>query len=144
MDPETIEYIKTGLEYLAVSEGIRISTLIGVGYFQAFFLRKINNQGELDAIVQEEAEKLEISSPIKAVLHSSNAGKSIKKDDDSYEVHVGGFLARRCIVKHELYHIFKNHHDSRFQNLPFLLRSINYSYIQEPQAVAYQVFGWKL
>jgi hypothetical protein len=80
---------------------------------------------------------LGLDKPVKAVFHNDWEECAEKNDDGQYEIKIGGFGARRTQVRHELYHLFRHVDRGWKGNLHYLL-------IDEPQAIAYEVFRLKL
>ena len=145
MDPnELFEYVVEGMKWLAVGGGTYIITLAGLNGIPRLFSERIHNQEDLDRITTEEAEKLGMTRDITPKFHEDWEERVTKLDDGTYEVHLGGFGARRTSVRHELYHIHKEHHEHPWRNSNSLIRTLNYLLREEPQAIAYEVFGLKL
>jgi len=124
---------KKDLKKMAVTVAcpIYVPMLLGACVLPVLFERKITSQKELDSIVNEESKKLGLSN-IAGKLHEKYCGHV---GPDGKSVHVGGFEATRTIVRHELYHIYKQHNDCN--------NMFNYLFKYEPQAILYQ-YGLKV
>ena len=147
MDPnELVNYSLQVMKYGAIGiVGTYVAynaMLAGLKSLNALFYHKINTQEELDRIVDEEAKKLEMVQ-VKAVLHAQFEGLARKNNvDGSLEIHVGGFGARKSVVRHELYHLYK--HSGRKRPKNPVLRELESMFREEPQAMLYEIFGIKL
>ena len=142
MNPSDIfEYANEGMKWLVLGGGtymVSLATLIGSTGVCATFSQKIKTQEELVSIVNEEAKRLGVDKSIVSTLHDELEACSGKREDDSlYVLHVGGFLAKRNVVRHELYHIYKGDCDKKYNLLRYL-------FIEEPRAILYDTFGIKL
>ena len=111
---------------------------------RVYFSQKITSQEELEQIVKEEAARLGITIPITATLLSEFNNGGVRKAGDGYEILVGGFAAKRSVIKHEMYHI----HKKDMENNPNLdghwLSELREVFIEQPRANLYDVFGIKL
>jgi hypothetical protein len=145
MNPnEVFEYVNEGIKWLALGGGTYLTTLYVLNGIPRLFSEKIHNQEDLDRITTEEAEKLGMTRSVIPKFHEDSIALSTLLDNDTYEIHLGGFGARRTQVRHELYHIHRKHHEQPWTNSKGLKRSLNYLLKQEPQAIAYEVFRLKL
>jgi len=72
------------------------------------------------------------------------AANARKLNDETYEINVGGICARRSSIRHELYHIYRGHLEPHWSDFNSLLSALTYSLIEEPQAIAYEIFGLKI
>ena len=148
MDPnEIFEYAFEGMTW-TLSGGLSwLGYYVALGslnHMSILFTEKIGSQAELEEAVKEESKKLEIYRSIKAVFHDKLEGYCGKNEDGIYEIHVGGHLARMGTVRHELYHIFKEHPDQRSRTKSKLVGELNFVFRQEPQALAYTLLGLRL
>jgi len=145
MDPnEIFEYVTEGMKWLLIGGGTYITTLVGLNGIPRLFSEKIHSQEDLDRIIAEETEKLGMTITVISKFHEDWEARATKLDNGTYEVHLGGFSARRSSVRHELYHIHKEHHEHPWRNSNGLIRTLNYLLREEPQAIAYEVFRLKL
>jgi len=127
------------MKYLAIG-GAYFVTLIGLNTLSIFFSEKIKNQEELDKIIIEESKKLRLNK--KAIgIYLPKFEAECKKIGNHYIVKLGGKMANRGCVKHELYHIFRGHLENQSTKK---VENLKYFFKQEPQAIAYDVFGLKL
>lgn len=133
-----------------VSIYLAYASLLGsIAFTSLFSSEKIRDQEDLERMVSEEAKKLNLKVPIQALL-TNETYALCRKGDWGYEVEVGGSFSRRSVVRHELYHIFKNVQrgdpeppkKDRFWGK--LSETLKYTFRDEPQAIAYQAFGLKL
>ena len=145
MNPSDIfEYANEGMKWLAIGGGTYITylaTLLGLTVVSATFSQKIRTQKELVSIVDEEAKRLGIDKSIISTLHDKLEWCSGKRYDGSYGLHIGGFLAKRSVVRHELYHIFKGDCDEDHNGD---YNGLRYQFIKEPRAILYETFGIRL
>jgi hypothetical protein len=131
-----------GLLAMGVGECIAASIILEIFlHTKLAFSRKINTQEELTSVVEEESKRLGIDAPIKSTLHGELEGVC-RKNYDGYELHVGGWFARRSVVKHELYHICKGDCDTGYINK--WAGRISFNFVEEPRADLYGIFGIKL
>lgn len=145
MNPnEIFEYVTEEMKWLAVGGGTYITTLAGLNGIPRLFSEKIHSQEDLDRITAEEAEKLGMTRGVTSKFHEEWEECARKLDDGTYEIHLGGFGARRTQVRHELYHIHREHLEHKAMSSNGLIKALNYWLRQEPQAIAYEVFGLKL
>lgn len=141
MDPhEILGYAAHGVKWLLVGGGSFIAYAGSLAALQAsssFLSQKIKNQEELDSVVAEESEKLGLKD-VKGIF--CNDGIAIAEPFKN-RIYLGGFEARRCSVRHELYHIFRD-----CQPLPKnkTLKILDYLFIREPRATAYEIFRIRL
>jgi len=145
MDPnEIFEYVTEGMKWLAIGGGTYLSAMGGLSAIERLFSERINSQEDLDRIAGEEAKKLGMNKPFNAKFHSSFAGSAPKLEDGTYEINIGGFAARRSLVRHELYHIHRGHSDALKDRQNDFINTLDFLFRCEPQAIAYQVFRLKL
>mgnify|MGYP006415659381 FL=1 len=110
--------------------------------------KKITSLDQLVKIKNQECKKIGIDqeyvkifyNPFQTVgfcgdLICNETNKPVKK-----YIELGGLFATRAGVRHELYHILKNHKAK--SNLKEYL--LEYYFIHEPQADLYQMFGIKI
>ncbi|MBS3086589.1 hypothetical protein J4422_02710 [Candidatus Pacearchaeota archaeon] len=140
---EIFGYAADGAKWLAIGSVAYLLGLAGLSSITRVFSERVNSQEDLDRIVKEEVEKLGITKPIKANFQTSYAGGAKKIGEGNYEINIGGFAARRSMVRHELYHIRKGHCEKIREEIG-INDLFNYLLKYEPQAIAYQVFGIKL
>ncbi len=123
---------------------------LGLAYIPSTFSEEITTQNRLEQVVREEAEELGLdSNDIKAEFGSCPQGRACST---SYMVRLDGDRTRNA-VQHELYHIYKDHHDMKdpldlegFLNHPvdqagLFLKGL---VVCETQANVYAAFGIKL
>ncbi len=141
------------LPYLANSTFDGIKLVAAVGGSCALGLTalqicssKISDQKELEKLIAEESGKLGLKSEVKAFLHDGCKAGAVIHFNDSIpaEIHVGGMFARKGVVRHELYHIYKNHHKHLLTYKSKLARLLNYYLKAEFSAQVYGAFGIKL
>ncbi len=137
---EIFEYVTEGMKWLSIGGGAYFTTLVGLSGIPKLFSERIKSQEDLDRITSEEAEKLGIEEPVTPKFHNSWEENSKKLIDGTYVINIGGYSARRCTVRHELYHIHRGHLDFMARHESRLLRRLDYFFRQEPQAIAYEVF----
>jgi len=134
--------IKRGIKRTLLAGAIAYPTLFATDLITNFTSQKIKSQEELEQIVHEEALKLDMDpSIIKCEFKDNNAGSSAYGGDLKYHhIFVGGLLANRKIVKHELYHIYDKHCDHNTKTK----EELNYWFIEEPKAIIYSLTELKL
>lgn len=139
MDPKEIfEYVTEGMKWLAIGGGSYLSALAGSqAIFQtALFRKRIQSQEELDAIVDEEARKLNLD-PAKIDAKYNGETDCARKNGERYDLHLeGDWNSTRQTVKHELYHILK---DCDRPN-----SALRYLFIEEPRATLYGCFNIRI
>jgi len=102
---------------------------------------KTETKNELEKIVREEAPKLgldpnKIDSHLEAHLHNSYWTSSVcRGKDDRWELWIMPDDATVALVKHELYHIYRDKGKRSF---------FKYYFISETRAKLYGVLGWRL
>ena len=104
------------------------------------FSEKINSAERLDEIIKEESEKLGINAHLYLKGNLSNkyaASVDFLKKSSLYTMNIGGFAAKRSVVKHELYHFKKEHHHGEVDENESIF--FNYIFKEEPQAVLYSL-----
>jgi len=145
MDPKELsDYLIEGIKWLSIGG---ISTYVGVMLTEPIsylFSERIKSQEDLDRISKEEAEKLGLKKTFKSNLHENFRGSTRKLDDGTYEINIGGYAARRSVVRHELYHVHKGHPDFMRSQENRFLRVLDYYFRQEPQAILYEIFRLRL
>ena len=134
--------IKKGIKKTLITGTIAYSALFATDILSNFPTQKIKSQKELEKIVYEEATILGMDTNIiKCELLNELAGESIYGGDlKNQYIYIGGLLANRKIVRHELYHIYDGHgdHDTKLET------ELNYWFIEEPKAIIYSFTGLKL
>lgn len=113
------------------------------------FSEKIKDKEHLDNMIKEEAQKLKIDKPIKAELVEHDCGSSGPREGYK-QVTLGGSVATRIGVKHELMHLDRKHSDymenpnviSGLKRADFW-EALRYVLIDEPQAILYSIIGIK-
>lgn len=143
MDPkELFDYTIDGVKWLAAGGATYIVTLIGLCAAPRLFSERIKSQDDLDKIVKEETERLGMTKRILARFHNTWREDTAKYSMEGrlldYMINIGGFGARRTMVRHELYHIHKGHFEHPLRRRGPVLRELHYLFIAEPQAIAYQ------
>jgi hypothetical protein len=141
---ETFGYVLEGMKWLGVGGGAYIATLVGLTSLSRIFSERINSQEDLERFAGEEAKKLRMTERFKARFHNSWEENARILEGGTYEINLGGFGARRSMVRHELYHIHKNHLLYNKRQTNGLLKKLNYLFRQEPQAIAYEVFRLRI
>jgi hypothetical protein len=138
----TISEIKKGVKRTLLAGTIAYSTLFATDILSNYALEEIKSQRELEEIVHKEATTLGMDPEIiKCELLNELAGESIYGGDlKNQYIYIGGLLANRKIVRHELYHIYDKHcdHDTKTK------AELNYWFIEEPKAIIYSLTGLKL
>lgn len=116
------------------------ATLYVTDLITNFTSQKITSQKELERIVNTEKETIGYRREIgcKFVEAPASGVYDIQGED---VLIVGGFLANRKNVKHELCHLYNRDHDERQNDL---LDWIHHFAIEEPKAILYANFGLKL
>ena len=134
--------IKKGIKRTLLAGAIAYPSLFAIDLITDFTSKRIETQKELEKIVHEEALNLNMNTDkIKCELKEKTTGSSAYGEKLEYHhLFVGGLLANRKIVKHELYHIYDKHcnHETK------LKEELNYWLIEEPQAIIYSLTGIKL
>ena len=100
---------------------------------------------ELQYALDEEAKELGIADKkIVARFDDANsfAAYSRKLPDGSYKI-ILGTIRSRPVLRHELYHIADGHHED-VQSKEGLEKAVGYFFVYEPQAAAYELWGWRL
>lgn len=97
---------------------------------------RITSQTHLEEVLEIEKKKLGCYKYIEARLVDETCGIAEKKDG-IYIIEIGGEYATISTLKHELYHI----HDGHVEEPHSIDR---YYFVLQPQAIAYQLFGWRL
>ena len=144
MDPgEVMGYALHGAIWCAVGGISYISALVGLQTLPRYLTERIETQDDLERMVFEESQELKLDVPIVPVLKNYHI-EEVLVDDDGFDLKLGGFGAYRSVVRHELYHIYKQHHEHPWRQGNNFQFTLNYLFREEPQAVAYQVFGIRL
>lgn len=139
------QVLKNGAEYIFIA-GISYPVfLVSLNRLSVLFSDKINSQENLDKIIDQEVNKLGIKK-VRGIFVNNSIGSAKKIDEQAkeeyeYELQIGGGLAKRSVVRHELYHIYRGHCEINVKNnfaglLEYLVR--------ETQASAYGCFGLKI
>lgn len=95
----------------------------------------IDDYWDLLALVEAERLELGLAHPVAVHLSATDVGLAWR-DADGYHIMVGGAMATRPTVRHELLHIADGHVDD-----PGRLR---YALSHEPQAVLYGALGIRM
>ena len=146
MTNDILETIGEGAKWLAIGGGSYIGALMVFPLITDLFSDKIKTQEQLEKILKEEKIKLRINEEVRGHLSDRLDGHVHYAKNDlmwgtPHIICVGGSRATRACVKHELYHI-KKQHWNKPQN--YLLNGLDSWFRREPQAVAYEIFGLKL
>jgi len=147
MTEDIFNIIGEGAKWLGIGGGSYMGALMGTSLIGLFYRDRITNTEQLEKILQEEKEKLGINEEVRGHLSEDFEGHVHYAQNDflggtPHIISIGGILARRNVVKHELYHIKKQHWNNRPKNS--LLNMLDYLFRREPQAIAYGTFGLKL
>lgn len=125
--------------YAGLAAGIHMGGMTITQIATTELSERIRDQKHLEQVVKEERKKLNCNGKdiTSYFMTAYDVGESVLNHDGTYTMTVGGGMARRNVVRHELYHICDNH-----------LREggnfITYFFWYEPQATLYDTFGWKL
>ncbi len=141
---EIFEYVSECMKWLAIGGGTYIATLVGLSEIPTLFSERIHTQEDLDRITSEESKKLGMTKCVTPRFYDHWEAGAAKLGDGTYEIHIGGFGARRSSVRHELYHVHKGHFDFCRYQPSALLQNLDYLFRQEPQAIVYEAFRLKL
>lgn len=113
-----------------------IISIVVMGLEGHLFSEKITNQRQLEKVLREEMSKLKMNENI-----SAKFGKALgevahvrKISENNYEI-VLDYGKDRYAVKHELYHVYKNHFSQKMFVKQF--------FYCEPRAVIYGALGIK-
>lgn len=119
-------------------------TLLGIEYLASRWLSpKITSQPELQRVIDERKERLGIEERIEGVLLQETIGVSgASINTGMKKIYVGGDLATRIVVDHELYHEHKG--DMDISKNFTTIQIIKNTYIEEPCARIYSLLGIKL
>ncbi len=138
----TLSTIKKGIKRTLLAGAIAYPTLFATDILSNFALERIDSQEELEEIVYEEATNLGMNTDIiKCELEDEIEGWSAYGGGlENQYIFLGGFLANRKMVRHELYHLYDKHcdHDTK------LKEELNYWFVEEPKAIIYSFTGLKL
>jgi hypothetical protein len=124
-----------------VMYGIGGVGIVGASYFFPLatmrachkFGEKIESQNKLESIVSEESYKLGLEGFMIVPFFGQKKHQTVKTNY-GYELHMANdSSATRSMVRHELYHIYKNDfkHDS----------TLRYFLLEEPRALLYGAFN---
>ncbi len=132
------EYLPQALFLGAGAVSAYALALGGLSHLSGVFSEKITSQEQLEKVVREEADKLGVDIE-EAVLREDGSGCA-RSSEDGFRIAIDKESANRSVVRHEVYHAFKKHPKKPGQRTSFA----KYLFVQEPQAVAYQVLGLRL
>ena len=144
MTDDVLGIIGEGVKWLAVGGGAYLGALTTSCLIGHLYSDKIKNPEQLEKILRDEIKKLEIDGDVIGYyLWDDYAGHvEFSSNDGPHKISAGGLAANRNTIRHELYHIKKQHWKNRPKN--FLLNKLDYFFRREPQAIAYELFGLKL
>ena len=115
--------------------------------YSQFNSERITTQQQLEELLAEERKLLDNGREdvaVQARLFDETVGVAWRSPQDGvYRIKIGGFMAKRSILRHELYHVFDGHCDDFIGASKTFIRLKSF-FVHEPQATAYQVFGIKL
>ena len=119
--------------YLTVLKTLQLAPMV--------LTKSISSQNDLEKIVKEEAKKLNLDPTyINSTLEKNDIATTVK-EKEQYKLTMGGEIATRSAVKHELYHI-KREQSKKPTKKPNLIRlnlnAIRHAFIDEVPAIAYQ------
>ena len=126
-----------------------LAMMFGGSGILGLFSERINSEEDLKRVSSEEYENLGLNQQISYEFHEYHRFGHVdhvkKLEDGTYKVHIEGG-STRGIVRHELYHVYKDHcGDSiRINDKSELLNVLDSLFRREPQAIAYEHFGWKI
>lgn len=116
--------------------------LAGVSMLGNVFSEKITSQEHLDRLVREESKSLGMEVPEAVFCEDESKASCQKSEDNRCRVNIGGAFATRSTVRHEVYHVHKDHPKKPTEER--VTDILKYLFVQEPQAIAYSVLGIKL
>ncbi len=142
--PEILNQTAQGILILGAGASAYVLSLCSLSALSQFFSRKIRNQEELNFAIREESKKLGLTKKVIGKFYNEFRDSAGKINHHFYRIDVGGSLASKSSVRHELYHIYRGHCEPEFQIKNKILDSLNYYLKEEPQVIAYELFRIKL
>ena len=139
---EIISAVGDGLTWLAAGGLGYAIALTAVQFSGSLYSERIRTFGQLQDIVEEEAEKLELTIPIQPYLINNHNLGHMEGYEDRVQLNVGGWFANRATVRHELYHLYKNHQHQQLENP--VLDFLDYFFRKEFVCTLYGALGIKL
>ena len=135
---DLMQYLIDGGTLILQGGGLYFGTLILLNGGSKLFSEKITEQEQLDDIIQEEADRLGMTKPVKGKLwYDESIAEASATNGDNYRIDLGGMHACRASVRHELYHLYKGDCDKQ-------ATEIQYFFLHEPRAILYEVFRLRL
>ena len=112
-------------------------------YISAIFSKRIKSQKELDACIERESSRLGISG-VNGRYSKRLAGSVYIKKGEKF-IDVGGFVARPPVVRHELFHHYREDPAKKNANgCRRILHAVREQLISETSASIYDAFKIKL
>jgi len=142
---EIFNYMKTGATWLAGGGLVYFTSIVGLGV-ASMCSERIKSNEQLERVIKEESEKLNLKNVI-GIFNKNNPEISAREYTKNIcGIRIGGNYATRCDVKHELYHIYKHRpfQEKTNKKKEQILNWMKYWFLEEPQAMVYEVFEIKL
>jgi hypothetical protein len=136
---ETLNNAGTVAEWIIFGGGVYVSSLVALQWLSTISSKKIKTQEELDAVINEEAEKLGLD-PSKVIgFFDSELSGELKFSENTYHLFQGRRNATVSTARHGLYHIRRMDLGKCPGDLRGLKAKLQYFFLEEPLATLWQI-----